>query len=186
MDGQLGEMSHTDLGLVDYGIHNEQSHIRAHVSVANQEVYVFQTSSALEAIKRWNPPLKSATQPGCNGRPTALGWPMPYTKIPGFRRVIFYTFDWSVFAKGPKQMTTSEKGAAAVQCVLALMKKGMFPFWIEAFEDDNVDIQISGTDIVVDCKKKVQVKCDWFCGQKPKGTGNVFLQRAEINPFKFN
>jgi hypothetical protein len=72
----------------------------------------------------------------------------------------------------------------AVLCVIAAMKRGRFPFWLDAAEDKRENVQIQGTDIVVFCRKKVQVKCDYAAGDKPNGTGNLFLQRAERNPLR--
>ena len=57
-------------------------------------------------------------------------------------------------------------------------------FWLDAAEDERENVQIQGTDILVFSRKRVQVKCDYRCGDRPLGTGNVFLQRAERNPLK--
>ncbi len=55
------------------------------------------------------------------------------------------------------------------------------PFWVEARETNRDTVQIDkGTDIIVFCRKRVQVKCDWSAGK----TGNLFLQSAERNPLK--
>lgn len=54
----------------------------------------------------------------------------------------------------------------------------------KAEESGDKSVQIAGTDIVVCCKKRIQVKCDSRCGERPLGTGNLFLQRAERNPLR--
>jgi len=166
--------------LYDYGIQNEQSDIRAHVSVVNKAIYVFQTSLGIEAIKRHNPREVFATQPGIEG-PTARGWLVKIQWIKDLRQLLYYSWKyWPFFSES---MSTSDKGALAVKCVCDCMKIGKFPFWIDASEENRADVQIVGVDIVVSCKKRVQVKCDWHSGPIP-GTGNLFLQSAERNPLK--
>ena len=167
--------------LFEYGILTEASDIRAHVSVVNRAIYVFPTVRGVEAIERERPPLRPAYQDGVTGK-TAEGWLVNVEAIADLRSLRFTSwFGWDAMRP---TMTTSEKGRAAVACVVAAMKIGRFPFWLDAVEDERENIQIAGTDIVVFCRKKVQVKCDWRCGHKPAGTGNVFLQKAERNPLK--
>ena len=178
--GHMGQPS-LDAGLFEYGIHTEASDIRAHVSVVNKTVYVFQTRNGVEAIERVRPPLRTASQPGVVG-PTAEGWLVDVAEIPDLRRVKFLSWDgWATFAE---RLTTTEKGALAVRCVIATMKLGRFPFWLDATEDERAHVQILGTDILVFCRKRVQVKCDYRCGDRPLGTGNLFLQHAERNPLR--
>ncbi len=167
--------------LHEYGIHTEQSDIRAHVSVVNRTVYVFETAEAVAAIVALRPPIVTAKQPGCS-EITAEGWLVPAVKIDGMRKLAFQT--WSRWDEFSPAMTTSQKGDLAVACVVRLLEIGRFPLWIKTCESGDRRIQIAGTDILVTCDKRIQVKCDWRCGEKPKGTGNLFLQRAEQNPFK--
>ena len=167
--------------LFEYGIYTENSDVRAHVSVVNHNIYVFQTKKGIKAIEKHEPRLRSAGQPGVKGV-TGMGWPVSVDWIEDIRVRQYWT--WPHWEEFSKDMNTSEKGALAVKCVLDCMKIGKFPFWVDATEDDRENIQIKGTDIVVFCRKKIQVKCDWKCGCKPKGTGNVFLQQAERNPLK--
>ena len=167
--------------LFEYGIQTERSDVRAHVSVVNQTIYVFQTALGVEAIERTNAPLRTATQPGVDG-PTAEGWLVDVNAINDLRRVKFLSWDgWPRIAEA---RTTTAKGTLAVECVIQAMRRGRFPFWLDAAEDERENVQIQGTDILVFCRKRVQVKCDFRCGDKPLGTGNVFLQRAERNPLK--
>ena len=155
--------------------------MRAHVSVVNRTIYVFQTHLGIEAIERTNPTLRTATQPGVNG-PTAEGWLVDVNAIKDLRRLKFAS--WERWDEYRERASTSEKGALAVECVRTAMKRGRFPFWLDATEDDRENVQIKGTDILIFCRKRVQVKCDYRCGDKPLGTGNLFLQKAERNPFK--
>lgn len=167
--------------LFEYGIHVEQSDVRAHVSVVNKSIYVFETLRGVDAIKRLSPPIRCAFQPGVNG-PTAEGWLVALGDICDLRILRFHS--WSGWSEFCESATTSAKGALAVSCVREAMRVGRFPFWINAMEDDRQNIQIAGTDIVVFCRKRVQVKCDYRSGEKPAGTGNLFLQKAERNPLR--
>jgi len=166
--------------LVDYGIETEQSDIRAHVSVVNRSIYVFPTADGVAAVQGAIFPLRPAYQPDVEGA-TAEGWLVPIKRIQNLRRLSFQTFAWEKFHP---TMSTSEKGALAVECVAESMRLGRFPFWVDAQETERREIQIKGTDIIVFCHKRVQVKCDWRCGDQPAGTGNLFLQKAERNPLK--
>jgi hypothetical protein len=170
--------------LFEYGIHTENSDIRAHVSVANKSVYVFKTACGVDALDRGL--LRFAEQPGYVG-PTARGKIVPWREIEDIRELKFSSWDkWSEFKEDKK---TSEKGRLAVECVTTIMRLGRFPLWLDSFEDKRQNIQISGADIVLFCRKKIQVKCDYYCGRSASeggnGTGNLFLQMAEINPFSY-
>lgn len=168
-------------GMVEYGIHTEESDIRAHVSVVNKTIYAFPTSAAVEAIKAGKWPLRLACQPGVKG-PTGEGWCVDVDAIADLRRVKFLS--WLGWTQFRADLPTSRKGRLAVLCVIGAMKRGRFPFWIDAEEDERENIQLLGTDILVFCRKKIQVKCDYNAGDRPAGTGNLFLQRAERNPLK--
>lgn len=166
--------------LFDYGIHTENSDIRAHVSVVNRTIYAFETARGVEAVKKHNPPEKYAGQPGVEGH-TARGWILKPAMIEGLRSLAFHS--WTGWEQFSQEMSTSQKGHMAVKCVCDCMRIGRFPFWINSTEDDRENVQIKGVDIVVFCRKKIQVKCDWYSGPPP-GTGNLFLQSAERNPNK--
>jgi len=170
-----------DAELFEYGIHTENSDVRAHVSVVNRTIYVFPTRHGIEAVRAKPREKKPAGQCGVEG-PTGLGWIVPVDEIADLRRVRFQSWEgWTQFRCG---LSTSRKGALAVMCVIGAMKRGRFPFWLDATEDERQNVQILGTDILVFCRKKVQVKCDYHGGDKPAGTGNLFLQCAERNPLK--
>ena len=172
--GTLGATKQAEL--FEYGIHLENSDIRAHVSAFNKTVYVFRTIEGVKAIEANNPPLAYAGQDGVNG-PTGLGWLVRHGWINDLRKIPVNWARWDEFEAG---WNTSKKGRFAVDCVLALMKYGRFPLWINACEDDRENIQLHGTDILVFARKKIQVKCDYPAGR----TGNLFLQKAERNPLK--
>ena len=167
--------------LFAYGIQTEKSDVRAHVSVVNKKLYVYPTRNGVDAIEIHKPPLRDAGQPGVVGR-TAEGWLVKPDQIHDLRRLNFSS--WPRWGEFSERMSTSEKGRLAVACVIESMRLGRFPFWLGATEDQRENVQILGTDILVFCKKRVQVKCDWRCGDAPLGTGNLFLQRAERNPLR--
>jgi hypothetical protein len=174
----------TTADLFEYGIQTEHSDIRAHVSVVNKVIYVFPTQNGLAAIveHEHEAPLVDAGQEGVIGR-TACGWLIKPEWIADMRRLPYGSWPrWAEFDN--KKLTTTQKGALAVDCVLQTMRIGRFPFWLNATEDERQNVQLDGTDILVFCKKKVQVKCDAKCGERPLGTGNLFLQKAERNPLK--
>lgn len=164
--------------LFDSGIHTENSDIRAHVSVVGRCIYVFPTLNGIAAMEACED-VRSAGQPGVVGV-TALGKVVPWRSIEGIRQLQFVS--WPKWEEFREDMTTSQKGSLAVECVIASMRIGRFPFWLNATEDQRQNIQIKGTDIVVFCKKKIQVKCDWKAGEG--GTGNIYLQFSERNPLK--
>lgn len=168
--------------LHEYGILTENSDIRAHVSIVNKAIYVFETVNGIEVVRnKTAAELRNAYQPGVSGV-TAKGWPVAIDEIVGLRKVDLSLIRWKEHDKNA--MSTSQKGSLAVSVVIYSLKNGLFPMWIESSESDDATIQISGTDVVLAFKKRIQVKCDWACGEKPKGTGNLFLQFSERNPLK--
>lgn len=171
--------------LVPYGIHNEQSDIRAHVAVFAQRVLVYQTRRMIALLSKRSYTRGYATQPGANGATTGEGILVPISDIPWLRTIPCPKFPWDTFPI--KGATTSEKGAAAVSLVCLLLKHGGFPLWVFATESKDSEIQVQGTDIIIAARQRIQVKCDWCAGLKqwhPQCTGNLFIQTAEINPFK--
>ena len=171
-----------DMELFNSGIHTENSDIRAHVGVANRKVYVFQTKHGVDAMSACDV-TKEAFQPGVVYA-TARGKIVPWDSIKGIR--VLPCTNWSRWNEFHPLMTTSQRGALAVACVIDIMKAGRFPLWLDAWEDERENVQIKGTDILLFCRKKIQVKCDWSCGERPNGTGNIFLQIAERNPLKMH
>jgi len=167
--------------LTEYGIHTEDSDVRAHVSVVNRCILAFRTMAGRDAITRLDPPLRSARQPGVDAV-TAVGWIVPVDEIEDLRTLRFYS--WPKWGRFTPELSTSEKGSLAVQCVIDCLAAGRFPLWIVAEENDERAVQIRGTDIVLSGKTKIQVKCDYRSGPAPLGTGNVFLQQAEMNPLR--
>jgi hypothetical protein len=167
--------------LVEYGILQEQSDIRAHVSVVTKTVFVFKT----EEVKKILPGkyrLVGASQPGISVK-TAEGWLVPVGDIPDIRQIKCNNYSW--WDRFSDSDSTSEKGKKATKVVVFLLRKGQIPLWLSVREPEEKDIQISGVDIIITKNLRIQVKCDWRSGPKELGgSGNLFIQKAEINPRK--
>lgn len=183
MDGLHTEIKQSSL--FHYGIETEGSDIRAHVGPIAMRVYVYPTAEMLSwiTLNRDSLAVGSATQPGVNGDITGQGPLVPLSRVGNFvRSLCFQTYPWHTFPA--KDKSTPIKGAAAVAVVVECLRLGRFPLWINAQEDDRKSIQISGIDIIVFAKKKIQVKCDYLAGPREiKGcSGNLFVQTHEKNP----
>jgi len=165
--------------LHNYGIQNEESDLRVHVSVCNATAYVFLPECGMSAINQ-HPEIagKPAYQNGVNGS-TAFGYPMPIKYIAGISGIkipqhVFMDADFR------ESDNTTQKGNKAVYCVKEMLKKNLIPVAFHIQEVTDRTMQISGTDILVSARYKIQVKCDWRAGD----TGNLYLQTKERNPLK--
>ena len=78
------------------------------------------------------------------------------------------------------------KGRNARLIAVKLLEEGRLPIPLKvSVVAENTKQQIDGTDLVVDSKLRIQVKCDFRGGNKDLGgTGNLYLQVAEANPNK--
>jgi hypothetical protein len=164
--------------LIDYGIHNEASNIRAHVCVLARTVYIFPTHSAVAIMGKY--PVAFARQPGVL-YPTAKGHKVPVTAIPNVRKIILSDSRLQEFTES---LPTTEKGRRAQDVIIAILKAGKFPLWFEPEIVEDADIQRQGEDLIVKGKWKIEVKCDFRGGIGPGCTGNLYLQIAELNPLK--
>jgi hypothetical protein len=170
--------------LFEYGIHNEASNIRAHVAPLACCVFVFPTICGVRAMK--GKQKKFAYQPGVD-YPTAEGALVKPREIANLRTIKIHPSRLEGFSE---DLTTSEKGDKAVEIVQAMLKHGKFPLWFEGEFVKDVDVQTTGTDVIVQGKWKIEVKCDYRAsterGEPNKlCTGNLFLQTAERNPFRY-
>jgi len=182
-------MSPGNTTLIDYGIQNENSHIRAHVCPVVKRIYVFPTANGVAAMESGDYPERSASQPGYDGV-TAKGYLVPPFNIGDCVSVSVNDNVWAAlrFDNGEK---LTEKGDKAVRLVVGMLKRGLFPFPVVAEEIRDEDLQIKGADILVKAGviakegTVIQVKCDFKGGEKSLGgTGNLFLQTAECNPLR--
>jgi hypothetical protein len=165
--------------LVEYGIQNEQSDIRAHVSMFANRVYVYHTKDGKEAAESGKYPQKPART---GEMITAMGYIVPPRAIPGCKAVDIP----EMYHNSIKETdSTSEKGRKAVDIVSYLLQNGLFPLTTQPVIVSETDIQIQGTDITIHMQARIQVKCDLRAGCKAHGgIGNLYLQFAERNPFK--
>ena len=165
--------------LVDYGIREEQSDIRAHVSVVGRCVYVYPTRFAIEALASGN--YRSAPA-RTGGLVTAMGCLVPPGEIKLCKRIAIPA---DVLAKAgfDEGDSTSVKGEKALRAVRWLLRAGLFPLWAEPVVIDDLDMQTEGMDIVVQMRARIQVKCDWRAGEGKGCTGNLYIQTQECNPY---
>jgi len=164
--------------LVEYGIREERSDIRAHVSPGTQRVYVFKTADMVLLVDENEYRCVPAYQPGVEG-PTAEGLLVPVDDVPDLRTLNWAGAPWADFIETD---TTTQKGAMAVDIVKALMQMGRFPLWVDG-HTPSTKMDIEGTDIIVCGQWRIQVKCDWSAGRKKDGgSGNLYIQLKERNP----
>lgn len=159
--------------LFKYGIEDEDSDIRAHVS--DKVIFVFKTSAVRSLLSRKKYPEKAAYQPGVK-EPTAKGYLVCSEDIPDIRKLRFHE-RFNVYRDS---MTTSAKGEFAVNMVVAALKFGRFPLWVEASQTTDKTIDINGTDILICNNQRIQVKCDYPAVR----TGNLYIQTHEANPLR--
>lgn len=167
--------------LVDYGIQTEGSSLRAHVCVIVQRIYVYPTACGIQAIKTG----KYTARPVYTGAiQTATGYAVPWNEIP--RCVSVGVPNWLMSrAAFDEDDTTTKKGEKAVWLCKTMLEFGAFPLPSMPEVIDDTRLQIEGTDIIITMNARIQVKCDYRGGAKEHGgTGNLFLQTAECNPYR--
>lgn len=170
--------------LVDYGAQNETSDYRIHVAYNAMRVYVFPTESARSIISRNRQSGIEPKQVYTDQIITASGYTVAISHIAGLQEVIIPPDIWH---KHPirKNMLTTTKGLLATEIVVDLLKRNMIPLPVKIDMADDKSIQISGTDILINSSLRLQVKCDLPGGDKRYGgTGNLFIQIAECNPYQ--
>lgn len=163
--------------MIAYGIANEKSDMRVHVSVCTDFAYVFETEAMRKFLGSDGAGLcrKPAYQAGVS-QPTAYGLLVPVW-LADFVTAVSYA--GVVDEKPTAKWTTSEKGAWAAAVVAGLARLGRLPLFIrDASEHWDREVQISGTDVIVSEKFRIQTKCDW----KASPTGNLYIQTHETNP----
>ena len=164
-----------------HGIQSEGSELRAHVCPRPNMLYVFPREAGYAAVD--NNRLVACYQ-RIGGVDTISGtsWLVRPSEIEGLVKV---KIEWSRMGEFfDKSKTTSDKGRLAEQCVVGLIRLGLFPgvpAWPGASVSTSRRIQLGGGDIVLPDGRIVEVKCDLPGGERP-GTGNLCLQRSEINP----
>lgn len=189
MAGIAGAMKMYNEKLVDYGIQNEDSHIRVHVCPKVQRVYVYPTDCGISAIQTGQYHNTPGFQAGI-AIPTAMGYLVPPFDI---KRCVALSLNGDVWDSLGFQriQTTTIKGQKAVRLIVEMLKQGLFPIPVQAYEITDRDLQIKGADVVIKAGTVtkddiiIQVKCDFDGGEKELGgTGNLYLQVAECNPLR--
>lgn len=176
--------------LVEHGIQTEQSDLRAHVCPVACKVYVYPTKRGLEAIESERFPSVSGFQEGIKTA-TAKGYLVPPFEIKECIAIALRDEVWD-YLRFSEQDTLPQKGKKAERLVIQMLKRGLFPIPALPASVTDKDIQIRGADIIIKAGKLtkddivIQVKCDYKGGAKSDGgTGNLYLQTKECNPFGY-
>jgi hypothetical protein len=109
--------------LYDYGIQNEDSHIRAHVCPEVRRVYVYPTSQGIKALTKGRDAL--GYQSGVNG-PTANGKLVKPFDIANCVSLQINDRAWDTIKFDDKDSTT-KKGGKAIKLIVAMIKAGLSP-----------------------------------------------------------
>ncbi len=172
-----------NVDLLKYGIEDEQSDIRAHVTVQGRQVVVFQTETARQVCRDNQYQHVPATQPGVDGATTAMGYLVPITDLNPRYILTSNVFPWNTYYV--ESMTITELADAAVCVVRAAIIANKFPLWVCPRVTTDKELDISGTDITVQMKRTIQVKHDRLAFDRSLGgSGNVYIQTHESNPLK--
>lgn len=169
------------LELVEYGVYQERVDLRAHVSVTAWRVYYYPLRTLLQTLDQGEFRTGIAQT---DGQVTGKGYLVPPRLIEGCR-VCEIPESYRGLFVFKSTMTTKVKGRLAALLVETLINDGvlLLPMTSEQIEDKR--LQIEGVDIIARASVRLQVKCDWNCGSKAHGgTGNLFIQTAEINLYK--
>lgn len=172
------------MNLHKYGIEEEQSDIRAHVSLPGRRVTVYRTADMVALISRSSYVERNGYQPGVE-HATAKGWLVPLEDIQPQHVLLSESFPWQQW--NHTEMDCGQKGDMAVKCVRAAILANRFPLWVCGHVNGDRELDIQGTDIIVSAKRRIQVKYDY--GAYPAsegGTGNLYIQSHERNPLKIH
>lgn len=168
--------------LVEYGIQNEESDIRAHVSFPGRRVTVYRTDDMRRLVAAKTYREVSATQPGVDGI-TAMGLLVPLEDIEPNVVLTSSSYPWGDYDHD--KMNLAQRGDAAVFVVRHAILWNKFPLWVCGVVNSDKDLDIKGTDIIIHAARHIQVKYDWgACPKADGGTGRLFIQTKERNPLK--
>lgn len=164
--------------LVEYGIGTEASDMRAHVCVLARRVYIFDTEAARQAIATGRFRRVGASTGAIK---TAEGYLVPPTAIPGCKSIPIPA-DWLAIERTD---STTVKGDKAMAVVARLAEQFGLPVPTKLQIVTSHREQIAGIDAVIEPpRRSLQVKCDFEGGNvEHGGTGNLFIQVAECNPY---
>ena len=171
------------MSLTEHGILQDESLYRAHVGFIVKAVYLFPTVYGKKAVRSGKFKTVQAFQPGVNS-PTSEGIIPPWNAIYGCVEIPMPP----CVAEGISchhSESPSAKGQKALFVVIAMMQGGFFPIKIHMVEVTDAATQIKGIDLAGE-GITIQVKCDFACGSKSRGgTGNLYLEVKETNPFGY-
>ena len=169
--------------LIEYGIQTENSNYRAHVGYKTQHIFVFPTQNGQKEVAKYSNQSKRTVS--IDGKIiTAKGYPIPINSIDSMQSIFIPHDVYQKYAIYP-DMSTTTKGQLAVQIIFEMLNRMLIPLPVNINIKNKKAIQIKGTDIIISSKLRIQVKCDFNAGDKKfGGTGNVFLQTDECNPYK--
>jgi len=169
--------------LVDYGIGNDKSDFRIHVGYKTQHIFVFPTEEGRKALEETSGIRLKNIQIG--KITTAQGYPVPISSIKDIQEILIPIDIYKKYQIHQKNDDTSIKGIKAIEISVEMLKRGLIKLPLNISTIGEKDLQIKGQDIIVCSKVIIQVKCDFLAGNKNYGgTGNIFLQIKECNPYK--
>jgi len=172
------------MSLHKYGIEEEQSDIRAHVSLPGRRVTIYRTADMVKLVTNGSYREGTATQPGV-GHTTGKGWLVPFGDIQPRYVLKSEAFPWGKWDH--TKMDCGQKGDMAVVCVKAAILANKFPLWVCGHVNGDKELDILGTDIIVCARRHIQVKYDHLAYPRLEGgSGNLFVQTHECNPLKIH
>jgi len=165
-----------------YGIHNDESEIQVHVCPPIRRVYTFRSGVALDLVvtRRFR-----AKRAHINKILTGYGYLVPPRLIPGCQQTKLPEVWWqaSGILEELGRHRQSQKGSKAELLVRWALREGMLAIPVQAERVRALQEQIRGVDLKT-LPSDVQVKCDWPGGPLAYGgTGHLYLQVAEANPY---
>lgn len=167
-----------------YGITEEQSDIRAHVSLPGRRAIIYRTADMVALVSARQYREATATQPNVDYE-TAKGWLVPLDDIQPQCVLKSTVFPWAKW--NHDAMDCGQKGDMAVLCVRSAIISNKFPLWVCGHVTEDKELDIRGTDIIVVARRRIQVKYDAPSYPKEEGgSGNLFIQTHECNPLKIH
>lgn len=169
--------------MTEHGIQTEKADFFVHVCPQAGEIYVYRREAGLRAIESGDFRKVNGYQKGCDYA-TSEGYLVPPDAIAGCQSIPLPNY---VSVKFLPDDPIEERGRKAT--TMALMAIGLGDLLLNGNHCSSarfivdVTLQKKGIDIVTDEGFTVQVKCDYKGGRRPGGSGNLFLQVGEVNPF---
>ncbi|MEM2125871.1 MAG: hypothetical protein QXQ53_05695 [Candidatus Methanosuratincola sp.] len=170
--------------LVEHGIFTERADYRFHVCPTVKMVYLYKRSDVLDLLKKRRYfPATVWTYIHETKVCTAQGYLVPVSHIPNLR---IFPIPTRLLQKYPitKDQTTSEKGRMAEEIVREMLRLGIIPLPHLFTAMPTTEQNIQGVDLLLSTIQTAQIKCDFDGGHSVLGgTGNLFIQTHECNPY---